>query len=399
MISSLNNRLLNIVSSAAQYVNVFYLVRIEDNGKVEKLANQFLWGAEYITFTSLSCKKVKLLSTTYYLISGAEAKEICKCLIVLSINFLTDIPIFVILLANCVIGTVIKLAAWLFVEGVLEKNKQFMRLQAKEQFQYQHWLDHPKFQASLSETYQLAVRNKEKKKAYNQFDDLPLDVLKIMASYLSQPSDLYAFGKLSRGCYLASRQIGLIAIPNMKKKFIQTIFPKIFQDCLGVDRLKKAPMVRLAMHRIHDDPLDIRFQKRGEDIIQHHLHLRVQDIGSHAIQWGLEPLPFIAIRVVRRLEKNRSHLSFFESIKKWVKKYPIIVEQQEVITISQVFNTNDWRINFSWDQDNIDINPSLAMNQLKESKMRLMINLKNLVTNQILRDDRYLSGTRLLFDK
>lgn len=390
MIASLKHTFSQTVSTAIPYVNVFFRCRIANNGIIEDIANENLWLINAMPIWP--GKKVHLFSKSYIVQPFSDYP-----FSVFNIAIRVAFPrlMFIYQIGQVVIGIFLKLFSWLFIKGVFEKNKQLIDIMAKERFQYQDWLDHPRFQASLSETYQLVVRNKEKKKTYNQFDDLPLDILKTIASYLDDLSALKTFGQVSRGCYLASRHVGSSFIRKEKEKLIHIYFPQMLQRCLGIDKLKQAPMVRLAMHRISDDTNDWRFQRLGECEIQTHLQLNMRDIGLQPIQWGIEPVPFVAVRVMQS-QTNPAKKSVFERI---ISKIGMIQSQKSdfstyeegVLTISDTSANYKWNISFSWESWGFSSRVAMgsSFDKLAYQKKMIMFNLNKQFREQPVKGQSY----------
>lgn len=432
----LADRVSNTASTAVQYANVFYRFRIEDNGKVEKLANEFLRPINAFLDCQWSDKKVTLLSNTYILTTIPKDHEgFFEIMVDLPLGFLKDFLVLQISLAICVVGTVIKLASWLFIDEVFEKNKRLVCLLEKERLCYQDWIVNPKYEESIAHQSKTTWQNKTKKTGEASFEDLPLALLKIVANGLERLKDFYAFGQVSHDFHLAFRQIGPSFIPKKKQELIQANFPKMFQQSIGIETLKAAPIVSLPMHRVSDDPKDSRFQIFGSCGVQDPLHLNTQHVvNAHSVQFGLQPQPFIAIRVKRQVEADAifpkdsmiykmvtrhydtSHFttSIIKALSKAYMIYKLglieglnkncLLETDEVLTISKSLEENKWYIKASWlnSQKNLfmEDKPNHFLQQLVYAKgqMTMIKKLKQLLANQPIGDHYNLDGPESLSD-
>lgn len=295
-------------STVMDYANVFYRYNILNNGKCEDLCNYLLAPARIAP--SLIGKKVTSLDLT----QGVYNLEDDFCFF----GAVTCVypVLWPLAIAAIIMGTVLKLATWLFVPGVLKKNADFIQLRAQERVQpLNYWNNsnlHKQIESHTSASdYFVAKDVLDKIAEYLIFAYLKAEKDKDKDKALK---DLFSFSHTSRACYVVSHDLKAKALIQENQKIEQTFSSLI--TYLNLPDLASRPKIRLRAHRTSTTPTDYKIQKYGSTEIIDKWGIFAQDIelisskemGSHSIKYGMKPTLFIAFQV-NFVVKDTTYLS------------------------------------------------------------------------------------------
>jgi hypothetical protein len=344
------------INNLWDYTHTFYCTAIADNGKLEGAANFFLQEVR-ICLTGFKGRQVTLLEGEYKLDGETFSIEFPDDL------FFNDGKglIALVILVSTIVGTLLKLVAWIAIPGVLKKNRTFVHLQREELKKYHHWsLNCKVFNKILSEKPCLIINFKNSVLKELQPFTVPEPLLEGIAYALVSEKKtvgkqhLAAFSLVSKACFLKAYFVQKQSQLMCSAK-INRIFPSIFLNwiyTIQIQPLADCPEMRLPAHRISADPTDLTIQKYRCANSQNTNFLSAKDMQPYPIKWGENPVPFIAIQVHYSQPDRRFILGFFTRLAKRckLKKNNLRDHHQVILIYQKASKVNDdrWSIKFPW---------------------------------------------------
>lgn len=363
---------------AQYYLSAFFCTDIEDNGTLENWANSCLKPSRCTwTFNGRKVTKLDFTSKHY------ELTEETSWLPCTSNGGYEAVAIAMVWVASLVIGAVLKLAAWLFVQGVFQKNADFVNLCLEERKKKQAWA----FYNQSLERQDIVFCPQELpypvsvKLGYDMINLIGYHLLKGTHETLSTEAlheNLPHLVKFSRTCKAFHASAGQVynfhVQSHLNSTLVQTHFPSIILNSFNkpesgsspalssVKRLSQSPYITLPAHRTSDAANSNDFHIQAYNSVDSSgilNFIKPKDMGSHTIKWGFQPIPFIAIKTLYRQEDDRFIISSFTYLAYRVGlRKNCYLTKEGVITIYKRFQDevcSKWHVYLPWSKKIIEI--------------------------------------------
>lgn len=133
---------------------------------------------------------------------------------------------------------------------------------------------------------------------------------------------------------------------HQERKTIEQNFSSFILNCFkqekaekvlkqGSEVLSQLPRMRIPAHRVSSDPNDFKIQAYKRATTSGKLSfIQPKDLGAYSVRWGIDPIPFIALKVLYRVEDDRFLLGTVNKVAyRWGLKKDIYLEKMDVISI------------------------------------------------------------------
>jgi hypothetical protein len=302
---------MSIINKVSLTVSTFYCCNIDNNGILEKKANYFL---QPIRCAFLNGRKVTLSGQREYENIeevGAEINYVtffCKKVPIRNINdpqaLLLAVAVEGALVAiYTIVGTALKLAAWLSNPSTLRNNIKLIQLRYQE---IQNFKDPFTFPTELS--VQIANKAKDSFQVGTVIlNKLPPELHAYIIGFLDYPALVNLNQTSSYWFERCHRDQNFNHVRH--KEVITRRFPKYLVDTIKCENFAQWTKMRMKAHRVSADPSNFQVQKMDSCLIEGGRNpitlLHPEEMRWAAITWGDEPIPFVAARVTYRSEDRR----------------------------------------------------------------------------------------------
>ena len=317
------------------HVHTFYSTDIKDNGKLEATANFLLQPSRVLL---ISGRRVEINKESY----NPIPERLNSLSSFIQSDSIVDRFMFVVICICFVVGTVLKIIAWIFIAGVYQKNRHFIHLQKKP----------------LKECYPLhgeILKRMSYIENSTKFQSVfvPDLILETIAHEIRAGKDgkknLGSFSLASKGCY---RKAYVVQEYKNKGK-INSLFPSFLVDSTNsIMPLMVCSQTRLLAHRISDDKNNLRIKKMYSKNESDLNFLPFKKMGSHLVKWGKDPVPFIALQTqytyLNQSFMNRCVISIASRL--GLKKNPLKNHKGVILIYQTTINeqSSQWSVKFPW---------------------------------------------------
>lgn len=135
---------------------------------------------------------------------------------------------------------------------------------------------------------QLGAENLEKL-PHNLKDDAFSEIV----SRIKDESDLYAFFSTCKEFVAFSKRYFTVRAEGIRKAVLRDFPSDLIVTMGGVDQFRQIPYMKMKAHCVIQESIGVQgtYSNKGD------FHLPVNDLNKRVVVWGIDPIPFIAIKV------------------------------------------------------------------------------------------------------